>query len=308
MIVSLNPTYYCNFRCPFCYLSKDQLADKTTLDLDGIENRFMEILSHGDEIDGVDIYGGEISQMPAHQMESIIELLRLLNVPTINIITNLSEIPEYFYHKDINLYVSYDYKAREQNKKVLENMRSLDRDFHILTLASYGMLRQDLDNFIEELNTLENLKTLEVKPYSASKWNQQPVSFKDFEGLIIALLRRKNEMNFHFVNEDLILDSLKGKRNAFSDDHIYITPSGNFGVLEFDDNDNEFFLELSSFKEYIDWSDLEKIKVHKNSYCNQCKYFGSCLSEHLREVKDISQSCNGFKYLLDWYSESLFQE
>ena len=27
MIISINPWYYCNFKCDFCYLTKEQLAE-----------------------------------------------------------------------------------------------------------------------------------------------------------------------------------------------------------------------------------------------------------------------------------------
>ena len=46
-----------------------------------------------------------------------------------------------------------------------------------------------------------------------------------------------------------IISSLQKKYNAFSNDHVYITFKGKFGVLEFDVNDNEYFLELDSFHE-----------------------------------------------------------
>ena len=48
-----------------------------------------------------------------------------------------------------------------------------------------------------------------------------------------------------------------------------------------------------------------KDRVVKNPYCSQCDYLGSCLSEHLRDVKSLTYSCNGFKHLLDWYNERI---
>jgi len=74
--------------------------------------------------------------------------------------------------------------------------------------------------------------------------------------------------------------------------------------LEFDLNDNEYFLEYDTFDEYLKWCDLEKNKVNKNKICSRCDYYGHCLSEHLREVKNLDNSCNGFKGLLDRYKTS----
>ena len=33
MNLSINPTYYCNFRCDFCYLTPEQLGDRQKIDL-----------------------------------------------------------------------------------------------------------------------------------------------------------------------------------------------------------------------------------------------------------------------------------
>ena len=107
---------------------------------------------------------------------------------------------------------------------------------------------------------------------------------------------------FEFVNQKLLNSVIEKSRNAFSDDHIYITPSGNYGVLEFDLNDNEFFLEYESLQEYFDWCEKEKVRVSKNKYCKNCDYYGHCLSEHLRDVKSLDNGCNGFKHLIEWYA------
>jgi hypothetical protein len=60
-------------------------------------------------------------------------------------------------------------------------------------------------------------------------------------------------------------------------------------------------LEYNTFEEYLQWTEKEKQRVQRNKFCSNCEYFGKCLSEHLREVKDLQNSCNGFKLLLDWY-------
>jgi hypothetical protein len=143
----------------------------------------------------------------------------------------------------------------------------------------------------------------EIKPYSSNQANQHPVSFKDFEVFVKKWIESPVDKKFTFVNELLIQDTISKERNSFSDDHVYITPSGNFGVLEFDLNDNEFFLEYSTFEQYLTWCEKEKLRVSKNKFCKNCEYYGHCLSEHLREVKDINNSCNGFKLLIDWYKE-----
>jgi hypothetical protein len=128
------------------------------------------------------------------------------------------------------------------------------------------------------------------------------VSFKDYEEFVKQWIASPVEKKFDFINEYLIQDVLDKKGNSFSDDHVYITPSGRWAVLEFDLNDKEYFLEYDTFDQYLIWTRLEKERVANNKFCNSCEYYGHCLSEHLREVKDLDNSCNGFKLLIDWYA------
>ena len=67
------------------------------------------------------------------------------------------------------------------------------------------------------------------------------------------MVRKSINKKFDFINEARIIDSLEGRYNA-SNNHIYITPNGKFGVLEFDKNDNEYFKELDTFEEYEEWA------------------------------------------------------
>jgi hypothetical protein len=106
--------------------------------------------------------------------------------------------------------------------------------------------------------------------------------------------------HYRFSNEEVLQDALEGLRNAFSDDHVYVTPSGRFAVLEFDLNDHEYFLELDSFDAYLQWCVLEKSRVYGASLCGQCEFSGKCLSEHLRKVTSWEESCNGGRSLLLW--------
>ena len=153
------------------------------------------------------------------------------------------------------------------------------------------------------MNALKSVHSVEIKPYSTNQYNQQSVSFRDFEGLVKKFISHPTPLRPVFVNELNIQESLSGQRNAFSDHHIYITPSGKFGVLEFDKNDDEFFLELDSFEDYQRWVQIEKLRVRSNVICASCPYFGKCLTEHYRNVISLENSCNGFRFLLDWYRD-----
>ena len=188
-------------------------------------------------------------------------------------------------------------------------MLKSSRPLAVLILASREILNKNVDDMIRELNLCTSIRSVEIKPYSPSQANEHKILYKEHEEFIIKWITSPVEKNFEFVNEKLIEASLTRKgpyyKSSFSDSHVYLTPKGKFGTLEFDNNDNEYFLEFTTFEDYLTWTELEKDRVVKNPYCSKCDYLGSCLSEHLRDVKSLTYSCNGFKHLLDWYNERI---
>jgi hypothetical protein len=208
-------------------------------------------------------------------------------------------IHEGFYEEDMYLSVSYDFAAREKSELVYKNMLMSPVPIAVLILASPQVLEMDVEEMINMLNTCSSIDSVEIKPYSINQANSYNVTHKDYENFVIKWLTAFTPKKFHFINEDRIRDSYEGVYNAFSDNHIYITPNGKFGVLEFDKYDKEYFLELESWDEYIQWTQKEKETI--SDICKQCKYYGNCLTEHYRYVDNLENSCNGYKGLLDWY-------
>lgn len=302
MNISLNPWYYCNFRCDFCYLTEKQLSSSKLLSIDLMKQRLDEVVERYNKIDHIDVYGGEIGILPKEYFNEMTSLLK--NYTTdLNINTNLSMLNDITLDENYTLSVSYDFQAREKHDQVFKNMGLLDRKFSVLMLASKKLLEQDPDEQIMLFNLLPNCQSVEIKPYSTNQANQQRVTDKDFEEFIKRWLMSPIPKNFMFTNEVLLERVLDKESNSFSDDHVYITPSGNFAVLEFDLNDNEYFLELKDLDEYAKWCNKEKKRVYANKYCGSCEYLGKCLSEHLRNVKSLDNSCNGFKHLIQWYEK-----
>ena len=298
LTVSINPTYYCNFSCNFCYLTPEQLKDKLTITPAQLENRLQEITRHA-KIKWVDLYGGEIGILKREEFYLLKNVIKEYYTGDINLITNYSMIHDWFFDDDISLSVSYDFTAREKSDVVFNNILQSRKPISILILASKQVIDMDVDLMIHELNLCSSVISVEIKPYSTNQANCYPVNHDDFENFVIRWLESSVKKNFEFVNEFKIKDCLEKTYNSFSDDHVYITPSGNFSVLEFDLNDNEYFLELDSFDKYLYWAEKEKINL--SPICKQCKYMGHCLTEHYRYVKDLNNSCNGYKGLLEYY-------
>jgi hypothetical protein len=279
-------------------LTDEQLGDKQRLKLSRLFERVDEVLAVA-EVGMVDLYGGEPLLLPVEYLTELKAGLHLRGIDDLNIITNLSMNNPVVHDPDWYLSVSYDFDAREKSDLVFQQMLKMEREFCILMLASPALLAKNPDEIIGTLNLLANLSSVEIKPYSPNQANQLPVSYPEYEAFIKVLHARRDEMKFDFVNAQQLDEVIAGRGNAFSDDHVYVTPTGKFGVLEFDAQDNEFFLELDSIDEYFAWCVTEKERV-QNSGCSGCRYLGRCLSEHLRDVQSTEYSCNGFIHLIQW--------
>jgi sulfatase maturation enzyme AslB (radical SAM superfamily) len=293
--ISINPSYFCNFRCDFCYLTKTQLSDTKKIDLDRLD----ELLRQVPKIDHIDLYGGEIGALKKSYFYGLKEIIRKHYDGEINIITNYSMLHDGFYDDDVYLSVSYDFEAREKSELVYRNMLLSKVPIAVLILASPEVLTKNVDEMIMTLNLCSSIDSVEIKPYSINQANAHKVTHRDFEIFVQKWIESSVKKNFQFINKDKIEASLEKAYNAFSDDHIYITPNGKFGVLEFNKDDREFFLELETWQDYLEWADKEKAEI--SPICRECKYFGHCLTEHYRYVKNLENSCNGYIGLLDWY-------
>jgi sulfatase maturation enzyme AslB (radical SAM superfamily) len=300
--VSINPSYFCNFSCDFCYLTPTQLRDQKKIDLGQLDHLLGQIPS----IEYVDLYGGEVGALKKDYFYQLKDTIRKHYSDEINIVTNYSMIHDGFYDDDVVLSVSYDFEAREKSELVYQNMLMSPVPISVLILASPAVLAMDVEQMIMMMNMCTSIVSVEIKPYSTNQANCHSVSHRDFEKFVIKWLTATTDMNFQFINEDRIQDSLNKTYNAFSDNHIYITPNGKFGVLEFDADDKEYFLELDNWDQYIQWTEKEKLDL--SPICNQCPYYGSCLTEHYRYVTDLSEGCNGYRGLLDWYKDARMED
>lgn len=297
MIVSINPSYFCNFRCDFCYLTTEQLGNQKKISLERLD----ELLGDIPKIDYVDLYGGEIGALKKDYFYGLKDTVRKHYTDEINIITNYSMLHDGFFEDDVYLSVSYDFEAREKSELVYKNMLMSPVPIAVLILASPEVIEKDVEEMIAMLNMCSSVDSVEIKPYSINQANAHNVTHKQFEEFVVKWIEATTTKNFQFVNQDKIYASINKEYNAFSDDHIYITPNGKYGVLEFDKNDKEYFLELDTWRDYIAWTQKEKAD-NVSDICKSCDYFGHCLTEHYRYVKDLDNSCNGYKGLLDYYA------
>ena len=303
MNVSINPTYYCNFRCNFCYLTEKQLSDRTILSIDKIDAMLVQI-SQKYSIESVEIYGGEVGLLTLEYLNALIDLC-LSYTRNVNVVTNLSNIHLSFLRDDITLSVSFDFLAREKSDLVLNNMLKIPRTFSVNVLVTPLILEMDPEYVIKVFNGIKSITDVELKPYSKNQANSFTISHKQFDDYVKKWILLANQMNFNFINIGLLNDVLTKQKNMYSDDHVYITPDGFYGVLSFDSHDREFFCLLNSLEEYGEWCVHEKTQVKNNKICMGCDFVGHCLTEHARPFIELEDNtCDGHIGLIKWYQQS----
>ena len=113
MNLSINPSYFCNFRCDFCYLTPEQLGDQKKIEPERLNQLLSEV---EDPIDHIDLYGGEIGALKRSYYDQIIEVIRNWYTGPININTNFSKLDDRFFDDGVTLSVSYDFQAREKHE------------------------------------------------------------------------------------------------------------------------------------------------------------------------------------------------
>lgn len=248
-------------------------------------------------VDHIDVYGGEIGLLPQNYLNEMFSILNFYKGygTKVNVITNFLKInPALMENESIDISVSYDFDGRERDHEVFNNMINSTRDFSVLMLGTEKVLNQPVDRLISAFNFLKRLRSVEIKPYSTNQNNEHFISDSSFEEFI-RKIASSEKRKFELVNETWAKDCIDGKYNAYSDNHLYITPKGNFAVLDFDDNDNEYFRIMESLDDYEEWADEEKKRVKSLSHCSKCQYLGGCMTEHYRH------SCSGYPNLLDWF-------
>lgn len=295
MNISLAPSFHCNFRCTWCYLSIDQLRDRKLLDLDLLHTKLQEVGT----VEHVDIYGGEPATLPRSYAEKLLDVLQQ-HTASINVISNFSIVPDWFHRKDITISASYDWNQRQSHDQVLTNIVGFSRPVAILMLATDSLCKEDPKIIARVLNQISTVGSLEIKPYSTNQFNQHGMNWIIFETWIKKWLEL--DLNFELVNRKLLDQSINKQYNAYSDNHLYIAPDGEFYVLDFDINDREYFKHIKNLSQYDAWTKNEKQQVKDNKFCSQCRWQGHCATEHYRNVRSIEHSCNGFRNLLDWYA------
>lgn len=303
--LSINPSYFCNNRCSFCYLNKKQLSDQTRLPLPDLLTKINQVKKHYDIVH-IDLYGGEPSLLPSAYFYGIETIGRYLGLKSINVVTNLIVKGEFLNNPYFDISVSYDMEYRPKHALTEKNMLSMERSFSVLMCLSSHYKNRSPMEILDRIMDFRKVHSLEIKPYSTNQANQQNISDLEYEEFIKNLIVYSELYDINLINKTQLQRILKGEGHSYSDDHLYITPTGEFAVLDFDIEGREYFKPIHSIEQYQAWTVLEKERVDKDPLCKNCSYKGKCLSEHLRPNKKNAESCSGYINLIHWGQEHYY--
>lgn len=299
--LSINPIYKCNLSCEFCYLSKEQLSTPNEIDFEAIK-KAMDKVKTRYNVTHIDLYGGELSALPNDTVQKLIDFVIDENLnASVSVNTNLTVLRDWQLDKRINLSVSYDGTARALHDRVLTNMLCIERNISVLTLATPKAV-EDLEDTLVTLSGMSNVISFEVKPYSQSVHSAYPNDNELFEKAVRIVQRNADFFDERVTLTNLLRldESLAKEYNAYSGDHLYIAPTGEFAVLEFNSEGLEYFKPVT-LEEYGTWATAERLRV-ETMECKTCPYKGNCLTEHYRR-DEKQDNCSGYKPLLDWYAK-----
>ena len=306
-VLSIQPSFRCNFKCPYCYLGSLR-TEPQILDLALLEQRLQELTSNT-YIECVDVFGGEIGLLP---MDYLRELLKLLNKylvqgQAINLTTNFSNLKILKLVKEFegtcNVGLGLSYNFERQNFEAIDLYLRTGKDFPkrlcTLIVVLPSIIKYNIFALLNLCQAWYKNSGTEISfiRYFPSIYNNKDyeVSNQLYADYMKALLFTYNKANYSFPLNNI--QQLANPGDPSLNSNIFIQPNGNYAWIQYDGN-REYFKESYNFKDYQ--AATLKEQEQYQQHCILCSYYNKCLAEHLNfnSLKDIE--CCGLKGLLTW--------
>lgn len=274
--VSIQPSFFCNFNCDYCYLGRLR-KNKQILSLDILRNRIKEISNYY-SISSIQLLGGEISLLDEQYFLELYNIIKDFNV---SVSTNLSNtwLVNFCLQRDIRIGVSLN-EERPYYKETLAKLKTLKR-LNCITLSSVVLSSllnkspKEILDFYEELGFPAYFIQYHPSIYSKYKFNTNIEIYSNF---INNLIKEYKFGNYKFVlgNELSLTDTTK----RFSlENCLFINPDGSLNTIMEKRYGKEVYENFKSIE------DFDAFRKHYRSFreiqCFDCPWQYKCQGVYL---------------------------
>lgn len=304
-ILSIQPTWKCNYNCDYCYLGYLRKENKI-LPLGILQQRFEEIIKEN-KIEAIDIFGGEIGILDSSYLENLVSICYgyFGNIP-IRITSNCSNkkairlVKKFEDKLDIGLAVSWNLERKNNDKVELEilNRPAPVKNFMVLVVALPSIIFSNIYSLLNRFQSWN--KPVTILRYFPSIYNENPessINDKDYTEFMKELISayRQGGYTFPLINLDILYNNFNN--SPLMETNIFLTPSGEWSWVNYKQG-KEYFVTSSNLEDWKKACEEEKL-LYKEK-CGKCRYYNKCLAEHLNFDSLKEEECCGLRNFIDW--------
>lgn len=280
--MNIYASYLCNFNCRFCSIRKDK---SPLLDLDWVEK---ELAAHPELCSDINILGGEPSILPLEYQQRLVDICTKAAKEKPYYITNLFKVSPVL--DKCRPIVSYDFGLRQESKRVLNNILTLDMDFSISTVLTRYLVHDiGARKYLNLISSLGNCKRADLDLYYMGKDDIEDHTPDNKE-----LLKFVREV---MGNPKVNLAPLSAMRNCIDasfdniSDYFAFMPGNKYGVrLDYQNGPYKVFDTYEEARAYYEE------RIH-HSHCLQCEFINTCWYPCSDDV------CRGNKKMLEMFRD-----
>lgn len=283
LVVSIQPTFYCENNCPYCYLGKE-IRNEQLLPIPEIEARLNEI-SAVSKIGQIDLFGGELDLLSLNYLTQLVKLCKQFT-REVTISTGARTGLCFSVARDEKIKIGISLNEERPNNKEAEDflLRYKDcyKNISILMVVLPSLLKKspvEVCNYLQKFN----LPVVFFRYLPALNNNPYHIGISKYISFIKEIYTWYKQQNNNPYTENpytfpIISPNKDCLGSPLLSSNIFIFPNGKYGWVSYH-NGLEYFKtvdELSIWKK-------EAVQEYKRYYklCNKCPYFNNCLAEHL---------------------------
>lgn len=307
--VSIMPTYKCKNGCNYCYLTEiDKESGEPCWNfLNKLYKKLNEVVKKY-KITTIELYGGDLSLVQFSMLKEIVSICRCY-CKNIHVTWGDIEKAHELGFSDEQINISINPERRD----FLDNVCKIKKNpnlgaITVVTPTVLNFFEENILNWYNEFNgniTFMPFNNKSITPVSY-------VTNYSYSHFMIRILsyyfEHRSQYNFNITNIIMLRDCLKGLYSPAMRNNIFITPSGNFACVDFDDIGVEYFYAFPSLDLWEQRCSTEEID--RVQYCGTCENYLNCMAEHFKTPSQISKyglelgdTCNGYPLLVQWCKE-----